>query len=87
MASANIRRKHDPLLVRNALERCRKGKCLNSIARASGIPESSLRRYKMKPELIDRDTGPPTLLTDDEEMGLATACVWCKNVAFVMFPE
>ena len=33
----------------------------------------------MKPELIDRDTGPPTLLTDDEEMGLTTAALWLKD--------
>ena len=72
MASANIRRKHDPLLVRNAFERCRKGNSLNSIVRASGIPESSLRRYKMKPELIDTDA-------DDEETGLATAALWLKD--------
>ena len=70
MASANIRRKHDPLLVRNAFERCRNN--LNSIARASGIPESSLRRYKMKPEHIDTDA-------DDEETGLATAALWLKD--------
>ena len=79
MALANIRRKHNPLLVRNALKRCRKGESLNSIAKASGIPESSLKRYKMKPELNDGDTGPPTLLTDDEEMGLATAALWLKD--------
>ena len=30
----------------------------------------------MKPELIDR---PPTLLTDDEEMGLTTAALWLKD--------
>lgn len=79
MASANIHRKHDPLLVQNALDRCRKGEILNSIARASGIPESSLRRYKMKSELIERDTGPPTLLTDDEEIRLTTAALWLKD--------
>ena len=51
-------------------------------APAATVPSPLLRRYKMKPELIDRDTGPPTLLTDDEEMGLATAALWLKDRGF-----
>ena len=38
----------------------------------------------MKPELIDRDTGPPTLLTDDEEMELTTAALWLKDHSLPM---
>eukprot|EP00731_Ephydatia_muelleri_P017466 Em0010g564a len=48
-------------------------------AKAAGIPEASLRRYNSKPEMIDRPIGPKTLLTDEEELGLATAALWLKE--------
>ena len=70
--------------LQRARERCRKGGSFNSFARALGIQESSLKRYKINPELIDREIGPPTLLTDDEEMGLATAALWLRDCGLPM---
>ena len=56
--------------------RVRVGESLNSIAKAAGIPEATLRRCKHKPETIDRCAGPPTL---QEELDLGTAALWLKE--------
>lgn len=71
--------KRNPTLICNAIQRISQGHSLNSVAKAAGIPEASLRRYNTKPEMIDRPTGPKTLLTDEEELGLATAALWLKE--------
>ena len=63
-------------MIQNALERVSSGQSLNS---AAGIPETTLRRYKLKPELVGRFSGPKPLLTDEEEVGLATAALWLKE--------
>ncbi|KAL5502350.1 hypothetical protein EMCRGX_G009105 [Ephydatia muelleri] len=51
----------------------------SSIAKAAGIPEATLRRSKCKPETMDHCASPPTLLSDEEELGLATAALWLKE--------
>ena len=79
MSSQGGRSKHDPALIHHALQRVRAGESLNYIAKAAGIPETTLRRYKHMPETIDRCAGPPTLLSDEEELGLATAALWLKE--------
>ena len=79
MSSHGGRSKHDPALIHHALQRVVAGESLNSIAKAAGIPEATLRRYKHQPETIDRCAGPPTILSDEEELGLATAALWLKE--------
>ena len=79
MSSHSGRSKYDPALIHHALQRVVAGESLNSIAKAAGIPEATLRRYKLHPETIDRCTGPPTILSDEEERGLATAALWLKE--------
>ena len=79
MSSQGRRLKRNPALIRNAIQRISKGHSLNSVAKAAGIPEAPLRRYNSKPEMIDRPIGPKTLLTDEEELGLATAALWLKE--------
>ena len=73
-----ICREHDPIVGACTLQ------SFNSFARALGIQESSLRRYKIDPELIDREIGPPTILTDDEKMGLATVALWLRDCGLPM---
>ena len=77
--SQGCRSKHDPALIHHVLQPVRTGESLNSIAKAAGIPEATLRRYQRKPETTDRCAGPPTLLSDDEELGLATAALWLNE--------
>ena len=72
MSSQGCWSKHNPALIHHALQRVRAGESLNSIAKAAGIPEATLRHYQRKPETIDCCAGPLTLLTDEEELGLAT---------------
>eukprot|EP00731_Ephydatia_muelleri_P023227 Em0015g810a len=79
MSSQGCRLKRNPALIRNAILRISKGHSLNSVAKAAGIPEASMRHYNSKPEMIDRPIGPKTLLTDEEELGLATAALWLKE--------
>ena len=79
MSSQGGRSKHDPALIHHVLKRVRAGESLNFITKAAGIPEATLRRYKHKPETIDRCAGPPTLLSDKEELGLAAAALWLKE--------
>ena len=86
MSSQGHRLKRNPALIRNAIQRISKGHSLNSVAKAAGIPEASLRCYNSKPEMIDRPIGPKTLLTDEEELGLATAALWLKERGLPLMP-
>ena len=67
MSSHGGRSKHDPALIHHALQRVVEGESLNSIAKAAGIPEATLRRYRYQPETI---AGPPTILSDEEELSI-----------------
>ena len=57
MSSHGGRSKHDPALIHHALQRVVEGESLNFIAKAAGIPEATLRRYRYQPETIDRCAG------------------------------
>ena len=79
MSSQAWRLKHDPALIQNTLEQVSSGQSLNSVAKAAGIPETTLMHYKLKPELVGHFSGPKPLLTDEEEVGLATAALSLKE--------
>ena len=79
MSSQGCRSKHNPALIPHALQRVRAGESLNSIAKAAGIPEATLRRYQRKPETIDHCAGPPTLLSD-EELGRRARTCYCSSI-------
>ena len=79
MSSRGYWSKHNPALIHHALQQFRAGESLNSIPKAARIPEATQRRYHRKPETIDRCAGPPTLLSDKEELELATAALWLKK--------
>ena len=75
MSSQAWQLKHDPALIQKALEQVSSGQSLNSVAKAAGIPETIVRHYKLKSELVGHISGPKPLLTDEEEVGLATAAL------------
>eukprot|EP00122_Pirum_gemmata_P014903 Pgem_evm1s13913 len=76
--------KYDPEKVKEAIEKLKKGEIRSQAeaARSINMPKSSFNNYFNDPSKITEIRGSPTILSKEQEMGLARSAHWLAEVGF-----
>eukprot|EP00122_Pirum_gemmata_P000823 Pgem_evm1s732 len=76
--------KYEPEKVKEAIEKFKKGEIRSKAeaARSINIPISTFKNYFNDPSKITEARGTPTILSKEQEMGLARSVRWLAEVGF-----